>query len=200
YSSLQTIDDHSSSIAALRFCFNSLEKQLFLISYGNDKSIMFQTLSSEPCQFTRTSYAFEKQTFHDLNIDNTNSSINIISQDRMIRTYSIKRLRQIIGFLNEDGQLLKMDTDRNGNLLAGSCTDILSNNPCRRSIQQNNAHSLVVVKNGLETIFDNDESLPTWARNKLSNLTNTSNPSQMTTVITSIEQKTTTRRSRAVRV
>ncbi|CAF0898691.1 unnamed protein product [Brachionus calyciflorus] len=38
--------------------------------------------------------------------------------------------------------------------------------------------------------IDNDESLPTWARNKLSNLTKTSNPSQirMKTVTTSIEQ------------
>ncbi|CAF0759917.1 unnamed protein product [Brachionus calyciflorus] len=259
YSPLQTIDDHSSSIAALRFCFNPLEKQLYLISCGNDKSIMFRTLSSEPCQFTRTSYAVEKQTFHDLNIDNTNSSINTISQDRMIRTYSIKdgkRLRQFRGSLNEDGHLLKMDTDRNGNLLAASCTDkcvyiwdlntsecvgyiyghaevvadlkftsdnqhlitvsgdgcifvwrlnnLVNNNPCRRSVQQNYSHSQVAVKNGLETIFDNDECLPTWARNKLGNLTNTSNPSQvsMTTVTTSIEQTTTTttatRRSRAV--
>ncbi|CAF0935985.1 unnamed protein product [Brachionus calyciflorus] len=236
YSPLQTIDDHSSSIAALRFCFNPLEKQLYLISCGNDKSIMFQTLSSEPCQFTRTSYAVEKQTFHDLNIDNTNSSINIISQDRMIRTYSIKRLRQFIGSLNEDGQLLKIDTDRNdlntsecvgyiygngevvadlkftsdnqhlikvsgdGCIFVWRLNNLVRNNPCRRSVQQNNAHSLVAVKNGLETIFDNDESLPTWARNKLSNLTNTSNPSQirMTTVTTSIEQTTTTQRSRAV--
>ncbi|CAF0898746.1 unnamed protein product [Brachionus calyciflorus] len=127
YSPLQTKDDHSLSIAALRICFNPLEKQLYLISCGNEKSIIFQILSSEPCQFTRTSYAVEKQKFHDLNIDNTNSTINIISQDRMIRTYSIKdgkRLRQFIGSLNEDGHLLKMDTDRNGNLIAVSCTDI----------------------------------------------------------------------------
>ena len=77
-------------------------------------------------QFVRTSYVAEKQTFYDLNLDSAKNCINTISQDRMIRTYAIKdgkKLRQFRGSLNEDGYLLKMDTDRSGNLLATSCTD-----------------------------------------------------------------------------
>lgn len=77
-------------------------------------------------EFVRQSYVAEKQTFHDLSIDGNKSVINTISQDRMIRQYSIrdgKKLRQFKGSLSEDGYLLKMDMDRNGNLLATSCTD-----------------------------------------------------------------------------
>lgn len=98
-----------------------------VISCGADKSIMIRTTSSpESQEFVRQSYVAEKQTFHDLSIDGTKNVINTISQDRMIRQYSIKdgkKLRQFKGSLSEDGYLLKMDMDRNGNLLATSCTD-----------------------------------------------------------------------------
>ena len=154
YDLIQTLDDHSAAITAVRFSYNQMEKQLYLISCGADKSIMFRTANntsenflftsstssqsststsaSSPnatnnqLQFTRTSYVAEKQTFYDLNIDPTRNYINTISQDRMVRTYSIKdgkKLRQFRGSLNEDGYLLKMDMDKNGSLLATSCTD-----------------------------------------------------------------------------
>jgi WD40 repeat protein len=140
YDLLQTLDDHSAAITAVRFCFNQQEKQLYVISCGADKSIMFRTATqssessspsfnagnSQQLQFVRTSYVAEKQTFYDLNLDTSRNCINTISQDRMIRTYSIKdgkKVRQFKGSLNEDGYLLKMDTDRSGSLLATSCTD-----------------------------------------------------------------------------
>lgn len=98
-----------------------------MISCGADKSIMIRTTATPDSQeFVRQSYVAEKQTFYDLNIDGAKNCINTISQDRMIRQYSIKdgkKFRQFKGSLNEDGYLLKMDTDRNGNLLATSCTD-----------------------------------------------------------------------------
>lgn len=160
YDLLQTLDDHSAAITAVRFCFNQCEKQLYIISCGADKSIMFRTAqstdtqsltssgvgssssstvsssSSSPnfnnttnssqFQFVRTSYVAEKQTFYDLNLDPARNYIYTISQDRIIRTYSIKdgkKLRQFRGSLNEDGYLLKMDIDKTGSLLATSCTD-----------------------------------------------------------------------------
>ena len=73
-----------------------------------------------------TSFVAEKQTFHDLNIDRTRNCVNTISQDRMVREYSIKdgkQLRKFRGSLNEDGYLLKMDIDRHGQLMATACTD-----------------------------------------------------------------------------
>lgn len=99
-----------------------------MISCGADKSIMIRTAesTSQQQEFVRQSYVAEKQTFHDLSIDAPKNVITTISQDRMIRQYSIrdgKRLRQFKGSLSEDGYLLKMDMDRNGNLLATSCTD-----------------------------------------------------------------------------
>jgi len=177
YDLLQTLDDHSAAITAVRFCFNQYEKQLYIISCGADKSIMFRTLieqqqqqqqqsslsslssitssgigggcsstssssssspnfnnttnsnnnsSSSSFQFVRTSYVAEKQTFYDLNSDPSRNFIYTISQDRIIRTYSIKdgkKLRQFRGSLNEDGYLIKMDIDKTGQLLATSCTD-----------------------------------------------------------------------------
>lgn len=148
YDLLQTIDDHSAAITAVRFCFNALEKQLLIISCGADKSIMFRTShletlnksspsphspntthsASEYTSFVRTSYVAEKQTFHDLNVDPNRELLNTISQDRMIREYSIKdgkKIRQFRGSLNEDGYLIKMDIDRNGQFLATACTDKL---------------------------------------------------------------------------
>lgn len=149
YDLLQIIGDHSSAITAVRFCFNSLEKQLYIISCGADKSIMFRTAildsnnnssvhspthsSSNSTQsptkysdFVRTSYVAEKQTFHDMNVDPTRTYLNTISQDRMIREYSVKdgkKIRQFRGSLNEDGYLVKMDMDRTGQLMATACTD-----------------------------------------------------------------------------
>jgi len=76
--------------------------------------------------FVRTSYVAEKQTFHDMNVDPTRTYLNTISQDRMIREYSIrdgKKIRQFRGSLNEDGYLVKMDIDRTGQLMATACTD-----------------------------------------------------------------------------
>jgi WD40 repeat protein len=177
YDLIQTLDDHSAAITAVRFFYNQFEKQLYVISCGSDKSIMIRTAASssnisynngnsgieqvgssssssspsisasssmnfitqqqqithngaqqqqQQIQFVRSSYVAEKQSFYDLSIDSNKNQIYTISQDRMIRAYSIKdgkRLRQFKGSLNEDGYLLKMDMDRAGNLLATSCTD-----------------------------------------------------------------------------
>lgn len=149
YELIQTLDDHSAAITSVRFCFNPIEKQFYLISCGSDKSIIFRAAQEAQCvigtsenmiknqtsffesntsklQFTRTSYACEKMTFYDMVVDPTKNYINTVSQDRTVRTYSIKdgkKLRQFKGSLNEDGYLLKMDIDRTGTLLATSCTD-----------------------------------------------------------------------------
>ena len=151
YELLQTLDDHSAAITAVRFCLSPApDSQLYVISCGADKSIMFRTNtnaaqaadsdstnnnnnedtpaigSDTPIEFTRTSYVAEKQTFYDLCVDASRTSVHTISQDRMVRTYSLKdgkKLRQFRGSLNEDGYLLRMDTDRASTMLATSCSD-----------------------------------------------------------------------------
>lgn len=86
--------------------------------------------SSQPInasnQFVRTSYVVEKQSFFDLKIEPNNNFIYTISQDRMVRAYSVKdgkKIKKFKGSLNEDGYLSRMAIDLNGELLATSCSD-----------------------------------------------------------------------------
>lgn len=118
YVIIQTLDDHSAAITATRFCFNHIDKQFFIISCGFDKSIIIRsavcnnefgsnelgggTSSSSSSaandeKFVRSNYVVEKQTFYDFIVDPSRNYINTISQDRIVRTYSIKdgkKLRQ----------------------------------------------------------------------------------------------------------
>ena len=43
YELLQTLEDHSAAITAVKFCFSSIEKQLYLTSCGFDKSLMLRS-------------------------------------------------------------------------------------------------------------------------------------------------------------
>jgi WD40 repeat protein len=98
YELVQTIDDQSAAITATRFSYNQHDKQFYLISCGYDKSIIIRMANevsgdnnnNTRVQFQRTSYIVEKQTFYDLSVDPRRSYVNTISQDRVIRTYSIK--------------------------------------------------------------------------------------------------------------
>jgi WD40 repeat protein len=266
YDLLQTLDDHSAAITAVRFCFNQYEKQLYIISCGADKSIMFRTLieqqqqqqqqqqsslsslssitssgigggcsstssssssspnfnnttnsnnnSSSSFQFVRTSYVAEKQTFYDLNSDPSRNFIYTISQDRIIRTYSIKdgkKLRQFRGSLNEDGYLIKMDIDKTGQLLATSCTDKcvyiwdINTTECIAYLcghsevvydlkfTHDNKHLITVSADGcifmwrLNNLLNNNNELTSTTR-KLSSSSSCSNTNTITSTSTSLIQ------------
>jgi WD40 repeat protein len=109
YDLIQTIDDQSAAITATRFSFNPYDKQFYLISCGYDKSIIIRvanevtgdTNNNMRVQFQRTSYIAEKQTFYDMSLDPTRSYVNTISQDRYIRTYSIKDGKKVRQFKGE---------------------------------------------------------------------------------------------------
>jgi WD40 repeat protein len=199
YELIQTLDDHSAAITATRFCYNQIEKQFYLISCGSDKSIIFRCAHEVPTnssfnesknnlndnssktQFARSSFVCEKMTFYDLIVDPTKNYINTVSQDRIVRTYSIKdgkKLRQFKGSLNEDGYLLKMDIDRTGTLLATSCTDkcvyIWDLNTCE-CLAYICGHSELIID--LKFTFDNkylitigvDSCVFVWKLNLLAN-------------------------------
>ncbi len=144
YALVQTLEDHSAAITAVKFCACSLDKEVYLVSCGFDKSLMIRTENggcsggglksisgvsvSGPVKssYARTSYVVEKQTFYDCKIEPNNNFVYAVSQDRMIRAYSIKtgkRVKKMRGSLNEDGYLLKVAIDKDGCLLATSCTD-----------------------------------------------------------------------------
>jgi len=162
YELLQILEDHSAAITAVKFCACSFETDVYLVSCGYDKSLMIRAENSSgidfhsrsaKSSFLRTSYVVEKQTFYDIEIEPNNNFVYAVSQDRMIRAYSVKtgkRVKKMRGSLNEDGYLLKVTIDNSGCFLATSCTDKcvylwdLNSNQCIATLH---GHSEVFLKN-----------------------------------------------------
>ncbi|XP_075219511.1 WD repeat domain 62 isoform X2 [Lycorma delicatula] len=122
YNFVQTLDDHSSSITAVRFLHS--HNQLQMISCGADKSIIFRQLQGG--QFSRGHNAAGKTTLYDMEVDCMQKHILTACQDRNIRVYSInsgKHTKTFKGSVGEDGSLIKVSLDPSGILVASSCTD-----------------------------------------------------------------------------
>nr|XP_006013149.1 PREDICTED: mitogen-activated protein kinase-binding protein 1-like isoform X1 [Latimeria chalumnae] len=126
YSLEQTLDDHSSSITAVKIVAS--DDEMRMISCGADKSIYFRTAqkSVDGIQFSRTHHVVGKTTLYDMDIDSTHKYAAVGCQDRNIRVYNVisgKEKRCFKGAQGEDGTLLKVQMDPSGTLLATSCTD-----------------------------------------------------------------------------
>ncbi|XP_067312025.1 mitogen-activated protein kinase-binding protein 1 isoform X5 [Pseudorasbora parva] len=126
YGLLQTLDEHSSSITAVRFAAN--EGKVRMISCGADKSIYFRTAqkTEEGTAFTRTHHIVRKTTLYDMDIDPTRKYTVIGCQDRSIRIFNIcngKQKKVYKGSQGEDGTLIKVQTDPSGLYVATSCSD-----------------------------------------------------------------------------
>ncbi|XP_063418696.1 mitogen-activated protein kinase-binding protein 1-like isoform X3 [Mytilus trossulus] len=124
YKLLQTLDDHSSSITAVRF--TQTEKQLKMLSCGADKSLLFRNAQMDPdLQFTLDQHLVGKTTIYDMVIDPTEKFAATACQDRNIRIYSIKTSKQrknYKGTIGDDGVLMKLSLDPSGTYFATSCT------------------------------------------------------------------------------
>uniref|UniRef100_A0A8B9KWB3 Mitogen-activated protein kinase binding protein 1 n=1 Tax=Astyanax mexicanus TaxID=7994 RepID=A0A8B9KWB3_ASTMX len=121
YGLLQTLDEHSSSITAVRFAGE-------MISCGADKSIYFRTAqkTDEGTTFTRTHHIVRKTTLYDMDIDPTRNYAAIGCQDRSIRIFNIsngKQKKLYKGSQGEDGTLIKVQMDPSGLYVATSCSD-----------------------------------------------------------------------------
>ncbi|CAL8298454.1 unnamed protein product [Arctogadus glacialis] len=126
YSLLQTLDEHSSSITAVRFAAN--EGKVRMVSCGADKSIYFRTAhkTEEGMEFSRTHHVVRKTTLYDMDIDSTRKYAAIGCQDRSIRIFNIsdgKQKKMYKGSQGEDGTLIKVQTDPSGLYIATSCSD-----------------------------------------------------------------------------
>ncbi|XP_039299176.1 mitogen-activated protein kinase-binding protein 1 [Nilaparvata lugens] len=122
YNFVQTLDDHSSSITAVRFL--NTQNQLQMVSCGADKSIIFRQLQGG--QFSRGHNAAGKTTLYDMEVDCMQKHILTACQDRNIRVYSInsgKHTKTFKGSVGEDGSLIKVSLDPSGIIVASSCTD-----------------------------------------------------------------------------
>ncbi|XP_026085579.1 mitogen-activated protein kinase-binding protein 1-like isoform X3 [Carassius auratus] len=126
YSLLQTLDEHSSSITAVRFAAN--DGKVRMISCGADKSIYFRTAqkTEEGTAFTRTHHIVRKTTLYDMDVDPTRKYAVIGCQDRSIRIFNIcngKQEKVYKGSQGDDGNLIKVQMDPSGLYVATSCSD-----------------------------------------------------------------------------
>ncbi|KAK4878078.1 hypothetical protein RN001_010584 [Aquatica leii] len=127
YTFLQTLDDHSSSITAVRFL--NMHGSLQMVSCGADKSLIFRSLSDTTGgspQFARGHNATGKTTLYDMEVDSGQKHVLTACQDRNVRIYSVnsgKHTRFFKGSTGDDGTLIKVTLDRSGIYLATSCTD-----------------------------------------------------------------------------
>ncbi|KAF4524053.1 hypothetical protein B566_EDAN013207 [Ephemera danica] len=108
YNFLQTLDDHSSSITAVRF----LQQlgQLGMASCGADKSIIFRQLQP----FARGHNVAGKTTLYDMEVDAGQKHVLTACQDRNIRVYNVssgKHSKTFKGSASEDGSLIKQQQD-----------------------------------------------------------------------------------------
>uniref|UniRef100_H0X4Y4 WD repeat-containing protein 62 n=1 Tax=Otolemur garnettii TaxID=30611 RepID=H0X4Y4_OTOGA len=125
YNLEQTLDDHSSSITAIKFAGN---RDIQMISCGADKSIYFRSAqrASDGLHFVRTHHVAEKTTLYDMDIDITQKYVAVACQDRNVRIYNTvsgKQKKCYRGSQGDEGSLLKVQVDPSGTFLATSCSD-----------------------------------------------------------------------------
>ncbi|XP_059095788.1 mitogen-activated protein kinase-binding protein 1-like isoform X3 [Tigriopus californicus] len=129
YSFVTTLDDHSSSITAVRFLQSGPSQQLQMVSCGADKSIIFRDINHDAKglpEFNRGNHVVGKTTLYDMEVDANSKHILTACQDRNIRVYTVgngKHTRTFKGSVSEDGTLIKVTLDRSGVYAATSCTD-----------------------------------------------------------------------------
>ncbi|KAM6461057.1 mitogen-activated protein kinase-binding protein 1 isoform 2-T2 [Liasis olivaceus] len=126
YSLQQTLDEHSSSITAVKFAAN--DGKVRMISCGADKSIYFRTAqkTNDGVRFTRTHHVVRKTTLYDMDVDPNWKYAAIGCQDRNIRIFNIssgKQKKLYKGSQSEDGTLIKVQMDPSGLYIATSCSD-----------------------------------------------------------------------------
>ncbi|CAH4032368.1 unnamed protein product [Pieris brassicae] len=127
YQILQTLDEHSSSITAVRFL--SSGGGLQMASCGADKTILFRQLSTMPdgsYQFARGQNVSGRTTLYDMEVDAGGRHILTACQDRNVRVYSAshgRHTKTFRGTTAEDGTLIKVALDSSGIYLATSSTD-----------------------------------------------------------------------------
>ncbi|XP_005449803.1 mitogen-activated protein kinase-binding protein 1 isoform X2 [Oreochromis niloticus] len=126
YSLVQTLDEHSSSITAVRFAAN--DNKVRMISCGADKSIYFRTAhkTDRGTEFRRSHHMVRKTTLYDMDVDATCKYAAVGCQDRCIRIFNIssgKQKKLYKGSLSEDGSLLRVQIDPSGQYVATSCSD-----------------------------------------------------------------------------
>ncbi|XP_030628007.1 mitogen-activated protein kinase-binding protein 1-like [Chanos chanos] len=126
YGLLQTLDEHSSSITAVRFAAN--EGKIRMISCGADKSVYVRTAhrTVRGAEFKPTHHIVRKTGLYDMDIHPSGKYAAVGCQDRTVRVFNIssgKQKKTYKGSQTEDGSLLKVQIDPSGLYVATSCSD-----------------------------------------------------------------------------
>uniref|UniRef100_S4R6Y0 Mitogen-activated protein kinase binding protein 1 n=1 Tax=Petromyzon marinus TaxID=7757 RepID=S4R6Y0_PETMA len=126
YDLTQTLDDHSSSITAVKFIGGA--EQLNMVSCGADKSIYFRTAMKSPdgLRFSRVHHVVAKATLYDMDVDATGKYAVVGCQDRNVRIFDVssgKQKKCYKGSQGKDGSLIKLQMDPSGMYVATSCSD-----------------------------------------------------------------------------
>ncbi|KAF3702668.1 Mitogen-activated protein kinase-binding protein 1 [Channa argus] len=111
YSLVQTLNEHSSSITAVRFA--ATDNKVRMISCGADKSIYFYTAhrTDSGTEFRRSHHTVRKATLYDMGVDPACNYAAVGCQDRCIRIFNISSGEQkkiYKGSLSEGGSLLRV--------------------------------------------------------------------------------------------
>ncbi|KAE8585529.1 hypothetical protein XENTR_v10021339 [Xenopus tropicalis] len=120
----QTLDDHSSSITAVKFAGD--QEEILMISCGADKSIYFRPAQMLPdgIHFSRLHHTVEKTAMYDMDVDVSQKTVAVACQDKNIRLYSISSGKQekILKSSPNGGALLKVQIDPSGTFFTTSCS------------------------------------------------------------------------------
>ncbi|XP_019738145.1 mitogen-activated protein kinase-binding protein 1 [Hippocampus comes] len=130
YSLVQTLDEHSSSITAVRFA--ATDGKVRLISCGADKSIYFRTAHTNDTgtEFRCSHHTVRKTTLYDMGVEPSCKHVAVGCQD--VRCFCINRIFNISngkqkklyrGSLCDDGSLLRVQIDPSGQYVAASCSN-----------------------------------------------------------------------------
>lgn len=126
YGLLQTLDDHSSSVTAIKFTEN--DGQIKMLSSSADKSVLFRNAQMTPTfQFVLANqHVVGNNSLYDMDIEPSHRFLATACQDRNIRIYNIKSAKQkqcYKGAVGDSGVLLKLQLDPSGQFAVTSCTD-----------------------------------------------------------------------------
>eukprot|EP00105_Crassostrea_gigas_P030584 XP_011452949.1 PREDICTED: mitogen-activated protein kinase-binding protein 1 isoform X3 [Crassostrea gigas] len=126
YGLLQTLDDHSSSVTAIKFTEN--DGQIKMLSSSADKSVLFRNAQMTPTfQFVLANqHVVGNNSLYDMDIEPSQRFLATACQDRNIRIYNIKSAKQkqcYKGAVGDSGVLLKLQLDPSGQFAVTSCTD-----------------------------------------------------------------------------
>jgi WD40 repeat protein len=94
YNFLTTLDDHSSSITAVRFLLPGLNPAANpqMISCGADKAIIIREVTADKTglpEFSRGNHVVGKTTLYDMEVDANCKHVLTACQDRNIRVYTV---------------------------------------------------------------------------------------------------------------